>query len=724
MNRRSWLLVIIGVGLLCSALWVASCPSSDSPEQETSQADAGQGAATSDAGIDDADGSPDQTFVDETAEGRAVRVVRDGEPVAGVGIVAGAPGSYPPELGETDEDGVFVVEHAATETMGGGRVGWVELYGFDGETAFWKTLDLTRDEPKDVALEPAHQLQVTVRRASGAVMANATVRLSRDAVGLVLLESVTASDGVTTFGAVPDGTYHLSVDLPGYLTRVETATVDGSDASIDLVVEPGARVTGRVLGVDGRPATGAVVAVYTETSDAGAAVPSAIVATDALGEFEAAGLPPGPTWAVASHDGAAPARSSTIDTREGASTLEVTLAPAISLAVRVVSEAGEPVGDAIVTWRDPDTSAGGAASTNESGRTRLRSVVPGSTIFAALQGWESRRNRVDTDDDGTTIELVLSRGEPPKRLRISDLPDDASELVLTSENGEACAVDTIDERDFRVSGCPAGPATLEVVSESAGTATVTFDLTDGASINLPERLPFSVLVRISGPDVVPTSDWSDGRRWRRFDLEQTDDRTWRGQANLYPGRYLTRADAPGHALEESAANLSVGGEEIESNLSELVRHEVFILDVRRSPVTGARVEVWNDAKRVRIARSAGQLPVVVEHPAQGDWYLVALDPRRGEARVPLTGERIELRLTEPVGSVTTPRRLGPERLADAVDLELARDGRAWLLDPVPGGAAARSGVERGDHYVTARMLGEAIELVVWSSGKYRTIRIP
>ncbi len=715
MDRKTIAAALVLLALLCVGLFSAtrSNPSNGSPTEPAAKQTTPTASAEPDAGTDDAGA---ESFVDETAEGRSVRIVRNGEPVAGAGTVSGAPGSYPPELSETADDGLVRIEHAATEAFGGELVGWVEVYSFEGDHAAWEVLDLTEQNVPDIELVPAGELDVLIVGASGIPVEGATVRVSRDYVGLVLLEAVTGLDGRVSFGPLPSGTFRVTAEAPGLRTAAEEVGLEG-DAQVALQLLPGARVAGTVTDPDGKPVDGAVVAIYVEDE-----VPAAIVGTDAEGKFAASGLRMGPTFAVATRAGFAAGVSSQIDTTEGVERIDIQLQRAVSFDVRVVTESDEPVRNASVVWSDQLSGATRGVQTDDQGRARFDSVVPGALLSAELRGWSSQEHLVTRADQGKTIELVLTKGEPPKRLRIAGLPDDFVSLELVSSTGTRCRLTSIDERDFWVSGCPDGEAILTVVSESRGTATVKLALGDGASAKLPDPQQLTVRVTVTKPGVSPTADWSDGERWRRFDLAAVDEQVWEGKATLYPGRYFTRASANGHAPEESSISLRSSPQNAEVTLEEMVRHKVFVLDVRRATVTGARVEIWSGSERIRVARSAGQLPVVVERPNGDGWFVVAIDPQRGEKRAMLDAPRLELEMTDPVGSTTTPGRMTPTQLAGKAGVQFARDGEAWVFDPVPGSEAAKV-LERGDRYVTARRLGSSVEIVIERRSSTKTVRL-
>ncbi|HEY6552127.1 MAG TPA: carboxypeptidase-like regulatory domain-containing protein, partial [Vicinamibacteria bacterium] len=109
-------------------------------------------------------------------------------------------------------------------------------------------------------------------------------------------------------------------------------------ASVDLLLLPGASISGLVTGPEGRPVAGAVVAAQSRTVSG--FNPAGAETTDARGRFSLVGVEPGNYWLAVRHAGLAP------------DVAEVTVEPLADVTVEIALSRGVPVLGRLLADRD------------------------------------------------------------------------------------------------------------------------------------------------------------------------------------------------------------------------------------------------------------------------------------------------------------------------------------------------------------------------------------
>lgn len=117
--------------------------------------------------------------------------------------------------------------------------------------------------------------------------------------------TLTGADGRFVLRDVPAGTYTVTVTRTGYATYTHgegrrsfaqpVTVASGQSASLDIVLQPGRYLAGRILDEDGTPFAGAIVEALTRRFDGGrdTLVSAASARTDDRGQFRLHGLAPG-----------------------------------------------------------------------------------------------------------------------------------------------------------------------------------------------------------------------------------------------------------------------------------------------------------------------------------------------------------------------------------------------------------------------------------------------
>ncbi len=281
--------------------------------------------------------------------------------------------------------------------------------------------DVEDRETLDFKLARGFAVTGRVVHPGGAPAAGAIV----SAQGTGLGRRIPTSFALATTGE--GGTFRLDGlrrDVP-HAVRVEAASAaswrglaeppaTGDVALGDVVLVPPSRVAGRVISADGRPAARArVVLAGPEDPALGSEMVTEYEdVTDDLGRFDFPSVAPGFARLQVTPPGEAPVqRAVTVAPGNDLTGLEIVLAAARELRVRVVSDDGKPVPSARIAWSgetvehaEVRADADGAATLRVSGGTTLRIGV-----------WDSPElippdERVVGEEE-TDVTVTVTRGE-------------------------------------------------------------------------------------------------------------------------------------------------------------------------------------------------------------------------------------------------------------------------------------------------------------------------
>lgn len=252
---------------------------------------------------------------------------------------------------------------------------------------------------------------------SGPIEGAQVVLVSVGSPGLMPLTSQSDARGGFQFDAVAPGRYRLQASKVGLATVLDASpgaviTVAGDETVTvrDLVLRRGGVIAGRVVDARGEPVPELMVTAEPVSRDRPTAVATPVQTND-LGEFRLAGVPPGdmlvivrprpipfggPTgstgYLATYYPGTAErARAVPVTIAAGQSVqgLDVTIQRGSLFTVSgvVVSEAGAPIGDVMVTLAPDGGSAGGVGLTrvDAQGTFTLRGVQAGSYRLMAMR---------------------------------------------------------------------------------------------------------------------------------------------------------------------------------------------------------------------------------------------------------------------------------------------------------------------------------------------------
>ncbi|HUP64938.1 MAG TPA: carboxypeptidase-like regulatory domain-containing protein [Thermoanaerobaculia bacterium] len=294
------------------------------------------------------------------------------------------------------------------------------------------------------------------------------------------LKSFRSDDGSFELQNVPVGSTEIVVVAPGFVTaRVPGVTIEEGKVVEDLVIEvdAGTKVTGRVLGPDGSPVSGAMVNLQAE-SEMPMGMPfgagSGSATSDANGEFSIPAVEEGERSFRVSKEGyVSDVQTVNVSGRE--IKIDFRLSAGQTVTGVVVSESGAPVADASVS---AGTAASGAsaknARTDSNGVFRMEGVAPGRYTFRASHPSHVTGEMRDVDVASMgQVRITLGSGGTI-RGRIIGLTE--AELAAVnvwaeagSSRGQASAS---SDGTFRMEGAPVGTVRVQARSFGVGSMKV------------------------------------------------------------------------------------------------------------------------------------------------------------------------------------------------------------------------------------------------------------
>ena len=252
----------------------------------------------------------------------------------------------------------------------------------------------------------------------------AGVTTSRSGGGMMVMmppmqKQFTSDDGSFVLEGIKPGMTQVIVNAPGYTTaRVPNIEVeDGKTVpDVEVDVETGAKLTGRVTGPDGSPVAG--VSVRNDPMAGGAArvmrfdTNDSSTATDPNGEYTIDSLEPGEKTFTFSRSGYIAQQKTVTITGGKDSRLDVQLGSGMRATGVVMTDGGAAVPDAIVrAMSASDMDGGHEARTDASGAFAIEGLAPGHYTFsAAKSGYASGTLRdVDISTSGP-VRVILKSG--------------------------------------------------------------------------------------------------------------------------------------------------------------------------------------------------------------------------------------------------------------------------------------------------------------------------
>ena len=264
-------------------------------------------------------------------------------------------------------------------------------------------------------------------------------------------------------GERSSGPTQLVVSAPGYTTtRVPSLNMEDGKAlaDIEVAMDTGVKLTGRVTGPDGSPLSG--VSVREAGMNAGPArmMPGmeGSGTTDPSGEYTIEAIEAGEKTFTFSRQGyLAEDRTITLSGREAR--LDVQLSSGLTLNGVVVTDAGAPVADAAVNANSASESGfGRSGRTDANGNFQIAGLAPGHyTLNASKQGLAN----------GILRDFDIAAGAPPRIVmktggtivgHVSGLSDsDLQNATVIASGPNGGASGEVDSGgNFRIEGAPTG----------------------------------------------------------------------------------------------------------------------------------------------------------------------------------------------------------------------------------------------------------------------------
>lgn len=389
------------------------------------------------------------------------RVTRAGVGVEGVNVLAMLDGSQNGAV--TGPDGTF---HLSDLTPG------PVMLNFRKQDAFLQAMRNVTAPARDVNIDLPAGGRITGRvydKASKNPVTSfqAGINSSRSGGGRAFmmppqLRPFSSDDGTFVLENVPPGDTQVVVNAAGYTSgRVAGLNVeDGKTISgIEVALDTGSRLTGRVTGPDGQPVSGAVVRQSGEGPMM--RMPDGMATTDANGEFAIEALEPGEkTFQISASGYLTESRTLTLSGREAR--LDVQLSSGAKVVGVVVNEAGAPVGDATVVVRG---GSGHATRSDANGMFQLDGLAPGHYTFSAERSPYAEGIVRDFDiASGAPLRIVMTTGATIYGHVFGLTPAELSHAAVNaygsspSEGAEA----TVDASgNYRMEGAPTGTVHVE-----------------------------------------------------------------------------------------------------------------------------------------------------------------------------------------------------------------------------------------------------------------------
>jgi protocatechuate 3,4-dioxygenase beta subunit len=339
------------------------------------------------------------------------------------------------------------------------------------------------------------QAGITVSRSGGGMMT----------MGPPQLRDFTSEDGSFVLENVPAGAMVLVANSPGYAAgRMNVTIEEGKTLSdVELQLDTGVKLTGRVTGGNGSPVADVTVRLMPSTT--GGFSMSGMdrsTSTDSNGEYTLEALEAGEETVAFSHAKHAAAMRKTVTLKGRETRLDVQLASGQVVKGTVVTEGGAPVADASI---DIVSSSGSFsnARTNASGAFEVEGLTPGRYRFAASKSGYAVGVVEDVDiSSGAPVRITLRTGGTIYG-RVTGLT--AAELESTqveARSGRNSASAVVDASgNYRLEGAPIGTVQVsaQVLSRNRSgykaSSAQTVDVTAGSSQQVDIAFRGDIVIR-------------------------------------------------------------------------------------------------------------------------------------------------------------------------------------------------------------------------------------
>jgi hypothetical protein len=448
------------------------------------------------------------------------RVVRGGAGVEGVNVNAMSEGG--PANTVTGPDGSFTLSDLTP--------GQMMLLANKPDSMIQEMRPITAPA-RDVVIEVPTGGRITGRVVDKATRKPITtfqagVTTSRGGGGMVvmmppMLKPFTSDDGSFILENIKPGPTQVLAQAPGFTTgRAPTIEVEDGKAvnDVEIALETGAKLTGRVTDASGAAVAGVTVRAETMGPGAGRVMrfdgADSAASTDPSGEYSLDSLEPGEKSFVFSRSGYVD-ETKTITLASGRDNrLDVVLGSGLRVGGVVVTEGGAPVADATVR---ASSAAGGfrEAHTDAGGAFQLEGLTPGHYSFTASKTGLANGMLRDIDVAAQNNVRITMKGGGTISGQVTGLSaKDLEQTTVTasSPNGNASApVDS--SGTFRIEGAPTGTVRVGArtgqifggTARSATPKTVQLDAGGAAQVDIEFKNDTVVRGRVTQNNVPVTN---------------------------------------------------------------------------------------------------------------------------------------------------------------------------------------------------------------------------
>ncbi|HET7712799.1 MAG TPA: carboxypeptidase regulatory-like domain-containing protein, partial [Thermoanaerobaculia bacterium] len=498
----------------------------------------------------------------------------------------------------------------------------------------------------DVRLERAGVVTGRVTASDGSALngVNVTVVERVSGPGRQPERAATDSSGVYKLESVSRGENTIQFARSGYRVSRKTVEVEsGGDARLDVVLEKGREIRGRVQEESGAPVAGAQVR-------AELVGPYLFARTSSDGTFRLSGLPEGRVTLVAGKQGF-------VDTRQTVDDDSVTLVLGRGgrITGRVTGVAPEEMARVRVQAHGPNMRA--SAEPDAQGNFALQGVTDGRvSIFAAVGGARQRQTteKVVQVENGAApfVELSFGSGHTFRgRVSRNGVPLDFGNIQFRpsrpQEQTQASAA--IQNGRYEIVGLSSGDYVVVVHAARGGTiwsekVSVTGDQVldiDARSLAIRGR----VVDDATGAPLPNTSVSAEHADRRGFSPPVYSDSEGRFFIELGDGDYVLVAQRDRYATERRP--IAAGSSEIEIRLKPAASVLLRVVDASTGAPIAASAGATdaskkfvtsgstNDAGEIRLWLAPGTYTVTVNARGYGTMVLPVTSPS-GDLRVPMT----------------------------------------------------------------------------------------
>jgi protocatechuate 3,4-dioxygenase beta subunit len=387
-------------------------------------------------------------------------------------------------------------------------------------------VEVPTPEPLHVELKRARSLAGRVVGPRGEPVPGALLsrieelRIGGGSQGSAFTLGQTGADGTFRVTGLAPGTLNLEVSADGYRTRRTGGVQIPEDRDVEhleVTLEPGVILAGRVLDSLGEPVGDANVWVHPERPrrEMTFRMPGP-TRTDGEGRWQVDGLDPGAVRVDASHQrGRATAR---LLLAPGENHLDLTLPAGVAVAGRVGDEAGAPLPNVILRLVATEGMAGSSVASEADGTFVFPNVADGSfTLKASLRGYEEATYPGEVRIAGQPVsglDLHLSRSHPATiRGQLLGLgPDDLAGVRISARMEESYLVGSgVVEPGgrYHVADVSTGEWTVEAHDGANNSAAGRVQIEPGASEAVLD-LTFKSGLTLTGRILVPAARRSRG----------------------------------------------------------------------------------------------------------------------------------------------------------------------------------------------------------------------